>query len=85
MSSDGAIVYFVEANSSEDENLPSMDTLEVSNKSTIQSIPSYFGGGDEDDIPDMAEYEEFDNVIEMDPVSFDWNIKDLGFLRCVKS
>ncbi|KAF5731053.1 autophagy 3 [Tripterygium wilfordii] len=35
----------------------------------IQSIPTYFGGEEEEDIPDMAEYEEPDNVIETDPAT----------------
>ncbi|XAR71824.1 hypothetical protein NMG60_11018259 [Bertholletia excelsa] len=49
--------------------LPSMETLEISKKNTIQSISSYFGGDEEDDIPDMAEYDEPDNVIETDPAT----------------
>ena len=53
-----------------EENLPSMETLEIRQNETVRSIPSYFGGGeDEDDIPDMADYEEADNVIETDAVS----------------
>ncbi|OVA03836.1 Autophagy-related protein 3 [Macleaya cordata] len=50
----------------DEENLPSMETLEISSKNTIQSISSYFGGDEEEDIPDMAEYEEPDNLIETD-------------------
>ncbi|GMP69861.1 hypothetical protein CsSME_00028953 [Camellia sinensis var. sinensis] len=45
-----------------------METLEISKKNTIQSISSYFGGDDED-IPDMEEYEEPDNLIETDPAT----------------
>lgn len=45
-----------------------METLEISKKNTIQSIPSYFGGEEEEDIPDMAEFEEEDNLVEDDPV-----------------
>lgn len=53
-----------------EENLPSMETLEIKQNETVRSIPSYFGGGeDEEDIPDMADYEEADNVIETDAVS----------------
>ncbi|CAM8992183.1 unnamed protein product [Rhodiola kirilowii] len=52
--------------SDDDENLPSMDTLEISNNKPIQSISSYFGGGDDEDIPDMADYQEPDNLIETD-------------------
>ncbi|KAH0901707.1 hypothetical protein HID58_041210 [Brassica napus] len=44
----------------EDENLPSM-------KSGIRSMPTYFGAGEEDDdIPDMEEFDEADNVVEND-------------------
>ncbi|KAF7126940.1 hypothetical protein RHSIM_Rhsim11G0131000 [Rhododendron simsii] len=46
----------------------SMETLEISKKNTIQSIASHFGGEEEEDIPNMAEYEEPDNLIETDPV-----------------
>ncbi|KAE9451606.1 hypothetical protein C3L33_16496, partial [Rhododendron williamsianum] len=53
----------------EEENLPSMETLEISKKNTIQSIASHFGGEEEEDIPDMAEYEEPDNLIETDPAT----------------
>uniref|UniRef100_A0A7N0RFJ5 Autophagy-related protein 3 n=2 Tax=Kalanchoe fedtschenkoi TaxID=63787 RepID=A0A7N0RFJ5_KALFE len=52
--------------SDEDENLPSMDTLEISSNKPIQSISSYFGGDDDEDIPDMADYQEPDNLIETD-------------------
>lgn len=45
-----------------------MESLEITESKPIQSISSYFGG-EEDDIPDMAEYEGQDNVIEADPVS----------------
>lgn len=34
----------------------------------MKSPPSQVGGEDEDDIPDMADYEEADNI-EIDPVS----------------
>ncbi|KAL3524144.1 hypothetical protein ACH5RR_016978 [Cinchona calisaya] len=53
----------------DDENLPSMDTLEISKKNTIQSISSYIGGEDEEDIPDISEFEEPDNLIETDPAT----------------
>ena len=49
-----------------EENLPSMETLEIKQNETVRSIPSYFGGENEKDIPDMADYEEADNVIETD-------------------
>ncbi|XP_041018672.1 autophagy-related protein 3 isoform X3 [Juglans microcarpa x Juglans regia] len=53
----------------EDDDLPSMETLEISQKNPIRSIPSYFGGEEEEDIPDMAEYDEPDNLIETDPAT----------------
>ncbi|KAL8233113.1 hypothetical protein R6Q57_002891 [Mikania cordata] len=53
----------------EEENVPSMETLEISKKNTIQSIPSYFGTEEEDDIPDMEEFEESDNLFEADPAT----------------
>ncbi|PHT44999.1 Autophagy-related protein 3 [Capsicum baccatum] len=56
-------------NGAEDDSLPSIDTLEINKKNTIQSIPSYFGGEEEEDIPDMGEYEEADNLIETDPAT----------------
>ncbi|KAF3440071.1 hypothetical protein FNV43_RR18349 [Rhamnella rubrinervis] len=55
--------------SAEEENLPSMECLEISKNKDVKSIPSYFGGDDEEDIPDMADYEEPDNIIENDPAS----------------
>lgn len=54
----------------DEENLPSMDTLEISRNSTIQSISSHFGGEEEEDIPDMADFEEADNLVETDPAGF---------------
>ncbi|KAK6132214.1 hypothetical protein DH2020_034034 [Rehmannia glutinosa] len=53
----------------EDEELPSMETLEISKKNTIQSISSYFGGEEEEEIPDMAEFDEADNLVENDPAT----------------
>lgn len=61
-------IYFLENNGAEDDNLPSIDASEINKKNTIQSIPSYFGGEEEEDIPDMGDYEEADNLIETDPV-----------------
>lgn len=54
----------------EDENLPSMDALEINERDTIQPIPKYSGGEEEEDIPDMAEFDEIDNVVDNDPVSW---------------
>lgn len=47
-----------------------MDALDINEKNAIQSIPTYFGGEEEEDIPDMEEFDEADNVVENDPVSF---------------
>lgn len=61
---------YIKDGKKEEENLPSMETLEISKKSTIQSISSHFGGEEEEDIPDMEEYEDPDNLVESDPVRF---------------
>lgn len=60
-----------ESKSDDNEDLPSMDTLEISKKNTIHSFPSYFGGEDEDNIPEMAELEDLDNLIETDPATLE--------------
>lgn len=55
----------------EDENLPSMDSsLEINERNTSQPTPRYSGGEEEEDIPDMAEFDEADNVVDNDPVSW---------------
>lgn len=64
------IVFIVSESKGDDENLPSMDTLEISKNSTIRSISSHFGGEEEEDIPDMADFEEADNLVETDAVSY---------------
>ncbi|KAK9127963.1 hypothetical protein Syun_016760 [Stephania yunnanensis] len=56
-------------NKLDEENLPSMETLDISKNKTIQSIPSYFGGEEEEDIPDIGDYNEPDNLIETDAAS----------------
>lgn len=55
----------------QEEDLPSMDALEISkeNKGGIKSIPTYFGGEEDDDIPDMEGFEDSDNLAESDPVN----------------
>ncbi|KAG5228575.1 hypothetical protein OIU76_018012 [Salix suchowensis] len=59
-----------ETKGDEDENVPSMEALEISaKKSLIQTNPSYFGGEEEEDIPDMADFEDPDNIIESDPAT----------------
>lgn len=64
-------IFSVETKCDAEENLPSMETLDISKDKIIKSIPTYFGGEEEEDIPDMADYEEADNVIEADAVSCD--------------
>lgn len=66
------LIFLLETKGDEDENVPSMEALEISSsaKNPIQSIPSYFGGEEEEDIPDMADFEDPNNLIETDPVSF---------------
>lgn len=62
-------LIFLTDKSDVEENLPSMETLEI-RQNAVRSIPSYFGvGEDEEDIPDMADYEEADNLVETDAVS----------------
>ncbi|XP_043813796.1 autophagy-related protein 3 isoform X2 [Manihot esculenta] len=58
-----------ETKGDEDDNVPSMEALEISKKNHIQSIPSYFGGEEEEDIPDMTDYEDPNNLIETDPAT----------------
>ncbi|KAH1234744.1 Autophagy-related protein 3 [Glycine max] len=58
-----------ETKSDEDENLPSMESLEISKKNSIKKIPSYMGAEEEEDIPDMAEFDDTSNVIENDPAT----------------
>lgn len=48
--------------------MPSIDTLEISKGKVIQSIPSYFGCEEEEEIPDMADFENSENLVETDPV-----------------
>lgn len=55
--------------SCEEENLPSIESLEISKNKAVKLAPSHVGGEDEDDIPDMADYEEADNI-EIDPGTY---------------
>ncbi|KAH9647809.1 Autophagy-related protein 3 [Citrus sinensis] len=50
----------------EDDNLPSMEAVEISKNNNVRAISTYFGGEEEEeeDIPDMAEYNEPDSIIE---------------------
>lgn len=50
--------------------MPSMETLEITKHRAVKSIISEFGDQDDEDIPDMADYEEPDNLVEVDAVSF---------------
>uniref|UniRef100_A0A0C9RRL6 Autophagy-related protein 3 n=1 Tax=Wollemia nobilis TaxID=56998 RepID=A0A0C9RRL6_9CONI len=50
----------------DEENVPSMDSLEIQEKRNIRPISSYFGVDDEEDIPDMDEYEESSNAADND-------------------
>ncbi|KAK7341083.1 hypothetical protein VNO80_24007 [Phaseolus coccineus] len=59
-----------ENKSDEDDNLPSMESLEISKKSSIKRISSYMGPEDDEDIPDMAEFDDNCNVIENDPSTY---------------
>ncbi|XP_004514519.1 autophagy-related protein 3 isoform X1 [Cicer arietinum] len=59
-----------ETKSEEDDNLPSMESLEISKKSSIRKASTYMEGKEDDDIPDMAEFEETDNIIEIDPSTY---------------
>ncbi|XP_072963896.1 autophagy-related protein 3 [Typha angustifolia] len=58
-----------EAKDEEEENLPSMDSLEISKGKGIRSIPSYFGVEEEEDIPDMEDYNDTENLVETDPAT----------------
>ncbi|WJX49616.1 E2-like enzyme [Trifolium repens] len=59
-----------ETKSDEDEDLPSMESLEISKSSSIKQNSSHTGGEDDEDIPDMAEFAEYDNIIETDPSTY---------------
>uniref|UniRef100_I1LNT6 Autophagy-related protein 3 n=1 Tax=Glycine max TaxID=3847 RepID=I1LNT6_SOYBN len=58
-----------ETKSDEDENLPSMESLEISKKGSIKQIHSYMGAEEGEDIPDMAEFDDTSNV-ENDPSTY---------------
>lgn len=64
------LLVILENKNEEDDNLPSMETLEIGKNCSFKSIPSYFRGEDEEEeIPDIAEFEDVDNLVENDPVS----------------
>ncbi|CAL4923816.1 unnamed protein product [Urochloa decumbens] len=60
----------------EEEDIPSMDTLDIGKSDGIKSIPTYFSGGkkeeeEEEDIPDMDTYEDTgDNLVAAEPSYF---------------
>lgn len=58
--------FLFEDKSVEAEDLPSMETLEISKNKNVKLTTSGFDDQDEEDIPDMADYEE----PETDAVSF---------------
>lgn len=62
------VSYFSLGKSDEDDNLPSMETLDINKSETVKSISNHFGVEEEEDIPDMAEFENSDSLVE-DPVS----------------
>ncbi|KAL9237155.1 hypothetical protein vseg_011740 [Gypsophila vaccaria] len=47
-----------------EEELPSMDSLQISESKPMPSISSYFGGDDDGEIPDLADYEGEDNILD---------------------
>ncbi|KAM1252240.1 hypothetical protein FF1_040356 [Malus domestica] len=55
--------------SGEEENLPAIESLEISKNRDVKSVPSHVGAEDEDDIPNMADFEEADNI-EFDPGTY---------------
>jgi ubiquitin-like-conjugating enzyme ATG3 len=59
----GALIML--ASKPEEEDIPSMDTLDIGRSDGIKSIPSYFSSGkeeeEEEDIPDMDTYEDTGN------------------------
>ncbi|XP_050156642.1 autophagy-related protein 3-like isoform X6 [Malus sylvestris] len=55
--------------SGEEENLPAIESLEISKNRDVKSVPSHVGAEDEDDIPNMADFEEADNI-EFDPRTY---------------
>lgn len=57
---------------SEDEDLPSMDALEINERDTTQPR---CGGDEEEEIPDMEDFDDIDN----DPVS--WLYIHMSFAR----
>nr|AFK36423.1 unknown [Medicago truncatula] len=59
-----------ETKSDEEENLPSMESLEISEKISAKQTSSHTGGEDDEDIPDMEEFKEYDNIIETDPSTY---------------
>lgn len=63
-------LFFLEGKSEEDEDLPSMESLEISKNDSVKPTSSSVRAEEEDDIPDMEEFEEADNIIITDPVSY---------------
>ena len=63
--------YCVETvhNDDDEEKIPSIESLTINSEGPIRSISTYFGGAEEDDIPDMADFGDPDNLLDADPVS----------------
>lgn len=45
-----------------------MESLSINSEGPIRSISTYFGGAEEEDIPDMASFGDSDNLLDSDPV-----------------
>ena len=56
-------------NDDDEEKIPSIESLTINSEGPIRSISTYFGGAEEDDIPDMADFGDPDNLLDADPVS----------------
>ncbi|KAL6289800.1 hypothetical protein ACE6H2_007310 [Prunus campanulata] len=48
---------------------PLLKSLEISKNKAVELVPSHVGGEDDDNILDMADYEEADNI-EIDPGTY---------------
>ncbi|CAA7399732.1 unnamed protein product [Spirodela intermedia] len=58
-----------ETQPNEEETIPSMESLAINSEGPIRSISTYFGGAEEEDIPDMASYGDPDNLLDVDPAT----------------
>ncbi|XP_078440317.1 autophagy 3 (APG3) [Wolffia australiana] len=53
----------------DEEKIPSMESLTIGSDGAIRSISTYFGGAEEEDIPDMADFGDPDNLLDADPAT----------------